>query len=587
MKEKSGSDLQGKISCISIWLVILIFFNAICIDGLFAQQTIFAYQPMLAKQSSHPPNILIIPIDGIGTYLGCYGDKVVKTPNIDKLASQGIRYTNAYTVAGVCAPSRSSYITGMYAASIGAQHMRTGYQYADTKGLPVPYETVPPPYVKGFTEFLRAHNYYVTNDNPIDWQFTSFSEVPFTLFDESGTGDSWRNRPDKNQPFCSIIGLWNAHEHTNWDTTHHTDASKVTVPPYFPDVPEIRSEIARAYDRIEVVDSLVGTILEKLKEDGLEKNTIVILWSDHGEGFARGKRWLYNSGIHVPLIIRWPGHIKAGSVSKQMVSMVDVAPTILSMTGIGIPVWMQGKAILGPQAEPPRKYIFAERDRMDNANDMVRAIHDEQYEYIENWYSNEAYVGWIPYRNNGPIMKTLLKYFAEGKLTGAQKQWFFPTRYPRELYDVTKDPYEIHNLAYDATFTQVVKRMRTALREWQHEIGDMGSIPESQMVERMWPGHKQPVTANVQLIPNCSSNRGETPKDEGGTFAGPMTLQLYCPTQGASIGYTFEKGEKPHWNLYTGPLKMAPGISTIRAKAIRYGYKESGITDATFNVSEQ
>ena len=181
-------------------------------------------------------------------------------------------------------------------------------------------------------------------------------------------------------------------------------------------------------------------------------------------------------------------------------------------------------------------------------------------------------------------MKTLLKYFAEGKLTGAQKQWFFPTRYPRELYDVTNDPYEIHNLAYDARFSPVVGRMRTALRAWQQEIGDLGSIPESQMVERMWPGHIQPVTSMVQLIPNCSSNRGETPKDEGGTFEGPMTLQLYCPTQGASIGYTFEKGEKPHWNLYTGPLKMARGISIIRTKAIRYGYKESGITEATFNV---
>ena len=554
----------------------------------YAQSTVYAGNPVIPSLKSYSgkkPNILIIPIDGIGTYVRCYGDPVAKTPNIDKLASQGIRYANAFTVAGVCAPSRASYVTGMYAASIGAQHMRAAYRSGPTQGLPVPYQTVPPPYVKGFTEYLRAHGYYVTNDNFVDWQFASWGQDPFTLFDESGSGDSWRDRPNKNQPFCSIIGLWQAHEHWNWDISHvKTDPSKVTVPPYYPDTPTIRRTIARAYDRIAVADSMVGSILKRLKEDGLEKNTIVILWSDHGEGFARAKRWLYDSGIHVPLIIRWPGHIKAGTVSNRLVSMVDLAPTILSLVGIPVPVHMQGKPFLGPQADPPRKYIYAERDRMDNAYDMVRAIRNHKYEYIENWYADKPYVGFIPYRDHGPIMRTLLKYFAEGKLKGPQKTWFSPTRYPRELYDITKDPYEIHNLAYDTAYSAVVNKMHRALRAWQQRIVDKGKETESQMVQQMWPDHKQPVTSEPRLIPNCSIDRETKLMDDGGIVTAPTTLMLYCPTQGASIGYTFEKGKNPHWQLYTGPIKLPRGEITIRTKAIRYGYKESKVREATFHV---
>ena len=426
-------------TCILCVLIALAFNNVVT-----AQNTVYSGYPKIENTSGEKPNFLIFCLEGSGTYLGCYGVKGIHTPNIDKLASQGMLYTNAYTTAGVCAPSRVSFITGMYAPSIGAQHMRTGYKYSDTKDMPVPYSTVPPPYVKGFTEFLRSHGYYVINGGKTDWQFTTGGD-PFTLFDKSApayndqdlseflkTGrGSWEERPNKDQPFCNLVGLLQIHEHHNWDISDvKTDPSTITVPPYYPDVPEVRKEIARAYDQIAKADEVIGKVLDKLKKDGLEKNTVVMIWTDHGEGFARAKRWLYDSGIHSPLIVRWPGHIEAGRVSDQMVSIVDVPPTILSLANIPVPVWMQGKAFMGPQAVPPRKYIFADRDRMDNTYDMIRAVHDQKYEYIENWYSNEPYIGWIPYRNNGPIMKTLLQYFAEGKLTGAQKQWFYPTRYP-------------------------------------------------------------------------------------------------------------------------------------------------------------
>lgn len=548
--------------------------------------------PVIARQrrpidlSGPKPNILIIPIDGIGTYVHCYGDPMARTPNIDKLAAQGVRYEDAFTAAGVCAPSRAAFITGMYPPSIGAQHMRTTYKYFHTNGLPVPYLTVPPPYVKGFTEYLRAHGYYVTNNNATDWQFTGPNPAgaPFTLFDKSGRGVDWESRQDKNQPFCSIIGLWQAHEHENWNPPHHTDPSKVTVPPYYPDTPEVRSEIASAYDNIATADSVVGVIMAKLLKDGLDKNTIVILWSDHGEGFPRAKRWLYEAGIHVPLIIRWPGHIKPGTVSRRMVSMVDLAPTILSMAGIPIPVHMQGKAFLGPQAQAPRKYIYADRDRIDNSYDMVRAVRDRKYEYIQNFYTNTDYVQWVPYRNNNQIMKVMLKYFAEGKLKGPQKLMFVHTRFPQELYDVPKDHYEIDNLAYNTSYDSVVSRMKTVLTAWRTRIGDEGKIPETQMVNRMWPNHVQPTTTTPDFIPNSQTDREFHSADDGGIFPAPVTLRIYCSTQGASIGYTFEKGPNPHWNLYTSPFKLPEGVTTVRTKAIRYGYKESSERTAMFRV---
>jgi len=593
--------MKKKIKCDITFLVVTLLLLMVTMTirkTVFAQNTLYEGYPKINISTEKKPNILIFSLEGSGTYMGCYGMKGIHTPNLDKLATESTIYTNAFNTSGVCAPSRVSFVTGMYASSIGGQHMRAGFHSGPTEGIPVPYTAVPPPYVKGYTEFLRSHGYYVINCNKIDLQFNN-GEDPFTMFDSSyppykdielsqffktGKG-SWANRPNKDQPFCDIIGLLEIHEHHNWDLSNvKTDPSIVTVPPYYPDVPTVRKEIARAYDQMEKADSVIGKVLRKLEDDGLAENTIVIVWADHGEGFARAKRWLYDSGIQTPLIIKWPGHIKAGQVNKQLVSMVDVAPTILSMVDIPIPVWMQGKPFLGAQKVSTRKYIYAGRDRMDNTYDMVRAIRDNKYKYIENWYSNKPYVGLLFYRNNGPIMKTLLQYYAEGKLTGAQKRWFYPMRYPRELYDVTKDPNEIHNLAYDKKYSKIVQRMSNELHAWQNRIDDLGDVPESQMVKRMWPDGKQPVTSMTRLIPNSSSNRGHSEENEGGEFAAPMTLQIYCPTQGASIGYTFEKGENPHWNLYTGQIKMPLGVSTIRTKAVRYGYKQSEVTTAKFNV---
>ena len=239
--------------------------------------------------------------------LGAYGDAVARTPILDRFAKESVRYTNAFTTAPVCAPSRAAIITGMYQTAIGAQHMRTTEDRVPE--LPGPYLAVPPFYVKAFPEYLRAAGYYTTNRAKTDYQFG----VPFTIWDDLGRTAHWRNRPDKSQPFFSVFNIEVTHESQIFPSSPArtgkplvTDPATLQVPPYYPDTPLVRQELARMYDNIADMDARVGEILKELEEDGLADNTIVFYWSDHGDGVPRAKRSLYDSGLRVPLMIRWP-----------------------------------------------------------------------------------------------------------------------------------------------------------------------------------------------------------------------------------------------------------------------------------------
>jgi arylsulfatase A-like enzyme len=290
---------------------------------------------------SNGPNVLWISCEDTSPDQECYGDKYARTPNIDKLASEGCRYTNAFVPYPVCAPTRSSVITGMYPSTIGTMHMRTGL-----KG----YEAVPPPYVKCFTEYLRAGGYFCTNYRKTDYQFKS----PFTAWDQ---GRDWRDRPD-GVPFFSVINLNVSHESRNWPQKNEKllhDPTKAPVPPYYPDTPVVRKNIARYYDNVTKMDGQVGEILGRLESDGLSDNTIVFFWGDHGRGLPRCKRWCYDSGIHVPLIVRRPGSIEPGTACDDLISLVDLGPTVLSLAGIEVPSYMQGRPFLGRQKARPRK----------------------------------------------------------------------------------------------------------------------------------------------------------------------------------------------------------------------------------------
>ncbi|MCM8816362.1 MAG: sulfatase [Candidatus Omnitrophica bacterium] len=501
------------------------------------------------------PNILWISFEDTNPFYGCYGDKIARTPNIDRFAKEGCIYTNCFSTSGVCAPARSAIITGMYPSSIGTHHMRTTHKDERTPQLPTPYSALIPHYVKCFTEYLRAEGYYCTNNVKTDYQF----EPPFTAWDECSENAHWRNRESYDQPFFAVFNPMKTHESGMWEENCPKitfDPKEIKLPPYFPDTEKVRIAMARMYTNIEVNDRIFGEILSQLKEDGLAENTVVFHFSDHGP-LPRGKRWLYDTGIHVPLIIRWPGHIKPASVSRRLISTIDLGPTVLSIAGIKPPCYMQGIPFLGKYAQRSRKYVFASRDRIDESYDMVRVVRDKRYKYIKNFYPGTFYHAWVDYLNKHPIMEELWRLYVENNMNETQRL-LFQKRPAEEFYDTEKDPWEIRNLIDYPIYKKHVERMRKALEDWMRNINDMGHISEEEMVRNWYAEKKQPETATPIFIPINQGNFGVDAICEGGTysFKGSLIVQIYCATQGASIGYKINNGR---WQLYTNPIYLTKG----------------------------
>lgn len=507
----------------------------------------------VAPKAGDRPNILWISCEDTSPDLGCYGDEYATTPNLDRLAGQGCRYTRAFVPYPVCAPTRSAVITGMYPSTLGSMHMRTSM-----KG----YEAVPPPAVKCFTEYLRAAGYYCTNNSKTDYQF----KPPFTAWDESSKKAHWRKGPE-GMPFFSVINLTVSHESRCWPKKNEKllhDPAKAPVPPYYPDTPVVRRNIARYYDNVGKMDAQAGRILQDLTDDGLADNTVVFFWGDHGRGLPRHKRWCYDSGIHVPLIVRWPGRIKGASICGDLISLIDLAPSVLSIAGVDIPQHMQGKAFLGPGKSAPREFIIAGRERMDlNSDDHIRCIRDKRYKYIRNFMPEKPYAQPIPYRDRMPIMQEWRRLHAAGQLKGPAKLFMRKTKPPEEFYDTDSDPYEINNLIDSAEHQTIIADMRQKLDRWILQTGDLGQISEDELIERMWPGRKQPATAEPTISFSESPN-------------GQLLVTIKCTTEGASIGYRID--DETSWQLYSRPFTIRNG-QAIQAKAIRIGYKESKVID--------
>lgn len=520
-----------------------------------------ASRPEAASQPARP-NILWITCEDMSPDLGCYGDSYARTPNLDALAKQSTRYTNVFSVAGVCAPSRSAIITGMYPSSIGTHHMRS-------KG-------VPPAYVRCFTEYLRAAGYYCTNNSKTDYNF----DPPVTAWDECSNKAHWRGRAP-GQPFFSVVNLTITHESqircTDEQFKQHMapvpaacrhDPLKAVLPPYYPDTPIVRNDWARYYDLVTAMDLQVGDLLAQLEQDGLAGNTIVFFYSDHGRGLPRAKRWLYDSGLHVPLLIRWPDKRGAGSTCDDLVSFVDMAPTALSLAGIETPEHMQGAAFLGEhKAARPREYICAARDRMDETYDVIRAVRDRQYKHIRNLKPGRPYAQYIDYMEKMPTMQEMRRLNKSGELQGPQTIFFMAEKPPEELYDTKQDPHEIRNLAGSAEHAPVLEGLRKVMDDWMQATGDLAMVPEEELKERNRPGGKWSVTS----APQISSDGGESPSR--------VKVTLSCPTEGASIAYTTDPGRRPHWLLYEKPIELDRPV-TVRAKAIRLGFRESEVAQA-------
>ncbi len=501
------------------------------------------------------PNILWITCEDITPALGCYGDSAAYTPILDKIAREGVRYTNAFSVAGVCAPSRHALITGMYPTSTGGHHMRTINNLVED----VPdYGVVLPPEVRCFSELLRAAGYYCANNQKTDYQF----HAPVTAWDECDFDAHWRKRPP-GKPFFAIINFMTTHESRIWTQRWEPlliDEAKVPIPPYFPEHPTIRRDVARKYSNITEMDHQVGIILEQLEADGLLDSTIIFFYSDHGGMLPREKRELYDTGLRVPLLIRFPGKAMAGKVSEELVSFVDFAPTVLSLAGVDIPDYMQGQAFLGPQkAVEPRSYIYAGRDRMDTEYDMVRAVRDKQFKYLRNYFPDLPFVQNIEYRKQIPMMQVLYDYDIKGLFSGIQKLWWRKSKSLEELYDTKNDPWELNNLAENPEYTEKLEEMRNAMAEWQKKYGDKGFIPEKDMVREMWSGSIMPVTQAVHFSLDGNS------------------LTMACKTEGSSIAYRLKgEGDPDQWFLYTEPVELSRHV-VIEALANRIGFEDSEI----------
>ncbi len=427
------------------------------------------------------PNILWISCEDISPNLGCYGDRYASTPTLDQLATQGIRFDRAFTHAGVCAVLRSGIITGRYPVSIGTQHMRTF--------LPELKQT------RCFPELLREAGYFCTNRSKTDYQMQHSDS---TWDREGNRHQDWRDRPE-GKPFFSVINLTISHESQvrhgekrhaavlkklKLAQHHDPEAAAEFLPPYFPNTKESRQDWAWYQDNISEMDRQVGEILDQLDKDGLADSTVVVFWSDHGQGLPRGKRWLFDSGTHVPLIVRFPDRFAAGQVREDLVTLLDLGPTMLSLAGVEVPKEYDGRVFLGQESGPEPEQLFFHRDRMDEAFEIIRSVRNRRFRYLRNFQRQRTYAQLLEYMDLMPTMQVWRKMHQAGELDAIQDAWFASNKPAEELYDVVADRHQIHNLAELPQYQQTLEKMRKAMEALQVQEGDLGMMPEVLMMEQ-------------------------------------------------------------------------------------------------------
>jgi N-sulfoglucosamine sulfohydrolase len=530
------------------------------------------------------PNILLLMAEDMSPRVGAFGDSVARTPNLDRLAAEGVRYPNVFTTAGVCAPSRAALILGMHQISTGTQNMRT----ADRKEGG--YLAVPPPPVKAFPEILRRNGYFTYQHGKLDYQFSGAlsGSGPFSIWDAEDNAGQWLDR-NGDQPFFGMVndlvthesglfeplGSWPrgifhfimqiAQTYGRWGYTDGVVPTKpavIRVPPYYPDIPEVRTALARQYDNIQIMDAKVGEILVQLEEDGLADSTIVIWTTDHGDGLPRAKRELFDSGIQVPMIIRWPNRLRPsdlspGDIDLRMLSFVDLTAMILGFAKVERPDYFHGRDLLDPET-PPREYIYASQDRIDDTSDRQRAVRSQRFKYIRSYRPELPGGHHSEFRDNLSIMRALYREYEAGRLNEDQRRWFEPPGQER-LFDLQHDPFELHNVFEDPEYAGALEQMRRAYRAWRSRVPDWGDEPEEKMVNRFQPNGIRRTTAEPTFL---------TVSDK--------TI-LHSTSEGASIEVRLPGGR---WRPYIEPLALAAGV-TLEARAVRYGWHESNEVEWT------
>lgn len=422
------------------------------------------------------PNILWLIAEDFSPDLACYGTKEVSTPNLDRLAEQGVRYTRFFTTAPVCSASRSAFMTGMYQTTIGAHNHRShrddGYKL--------------PAGVRVLTDWMRDAGYFTANirELPADFGFRGSGKTDwnFTYEGQPFDSDKWADLKT-HQPFYAQVNFQETHR--AFRAPPHADPAKVTIPPYYPDHPVTREDWAKYLDAATELDRKIGLILKQLEADGLAQSTIVVFFGDHGQAHVRAKQFCYDSGLRVPLIIRWPAkfpppkHFTPGSVDERLLASIDLAPTMLAIAGAMQPEKMQGEVFLGASAATPRKYVFGARDRCDETVFRFRTVRTDRYRYIRNFTPDRPFLQKNDYKERAyPVWNLLKELDAQGKLTPLQKFLTAPTMPEEELYDDVADPHENKNLTNSPEHQAILQELRGALTRWIDESNDQGRILE-------------------------------------------------------------------------------------------------------------
>ncbi len=462
------------------------------------------------------PNIVWIIPDDMSANFGCYGETAIETPHVDQLAKSGLKFTNAYVTAPVCSTCRSAFITGMYQTSVGSHHHRSGRGELKIH-LPEPIKLVPKLFQEaGYHTSISSWPGVKGKFGKTDYNFEWDKEV----YDSS----LWQDRAE-GQPFFHQVhtpgGKLRGKDEEGWEKAQRraeevlgsrTPDSAVELPPYYPDHPDIVRDWAAYLDSARMTDHMVGEVVAKLKEERLLENTLVIFMTDHGISHARGKQFMYDEGLHVPLVIAGPS-IEAGAVRNDVVEHIDIAALSLGAAGIDVPEWMQARDILAKDYEP-REAAFSARDRCDETVDHMRAVRTKDFKYIRNFLPNRPYLQPCAYKDAKDILITLRQAYKDEALNKTQRLLFRETRPAEELYDVNADPYEINNLAEDPAYADELAKMRERLATWMVETNDKGREPESAEMfdsdmavyvgglkaKKRDPEHLQKIIDNIELM---------------------------------------------------------------------------------------
>jgi len=440
-----------------------------------------------ASAAEPRPNVLWIYLEDVSGWFSCYGERLIETPNIDRLAARGTRFTRFYTSAAVCSATRSAVMLGAMQTTHGVHHHRSsrnnaqGTKHDGIGMIHLPEDVVPLP------QWCRRHGVWTFNEGRLkdDFNFV-FSHDDFYDVCPSGpgwgppltvAGDCWRGRKP-GQPFFGQVQLAGGKfglGRNGVPPKHVVDRAAVPVPPYYPDIPEVREEIGRHYDCLLETDAQVGEIMAALDRDGLADSTVVILFSDHGYGLHRHKQFLYEGGIHMPLIVAGPG-IPQGAVRDDLASSIDIAPTTLGILGLPMQKHYEGRDLFAADAKP-RDHVVAARDRCDYTIEKIRAIVTRKYKYLRNYLTDRPYMQ-PSYKDPWPVSIRLREMMKNGEMNEVQKIFFGDSKPAEELYDLENDPHEIHNLAADPAHTAELARHRKLLADWIAATGDKGQSPE-------------------------------------------------------------------------------------------------------------